>query len=136
MNSASAVDNPGVIATLSAKAAESRKVNAKFDRALKQIKPEIKAKPVKLKRKPGRPKAGRAVFAQAHIDALPQFGSVSQVSRALQIKHTSLQQWTTHGKNPLTFVNQSGHKLFRKDVLVAWLEATRRYNIQEEKPEK
>lgn len=108
-------------------------MNAKFDRALKKIKKEPREKPVKLQRKPGRPKAGRAVFAQAHIDALPLYGSVSEVSRALQIKHTSLQQWCTHGNNPLKFVPQGGHKLFRKDVLIAWLKATRRFEVEEGK---
>ncbi len=133
MPNVSAVDKPGVLATLSANAATNGRVNAKFDRALKKIKKEPKVKTVKLERKQGRPKAGRAVFTQAQIDALPEYGSVSEVSRALAIKHTSLQQWCDRGKNRLTFVHQGKHKLFRKDVLIAWLTATRRFNVKEEK---
>lgn len=111
--------------------ARDKNLNAKFDRAIKRIKksPRLKDK-VKLERRQGRPKAGRAIFTQAHVDALPDYSTVLDVSRALQVKHTSIQQWCVHGDNPLRYGMVAGHKVFRKDVLITWLEATGRYNVE------
>lgn len=111
------------------------KLNGEFDKLMKYT----AAPPLPIvhfeeskKRGKGRPKAGRIIFQQRRIDSLPTFGNVSEVARALGIKHTTLQQWCSLDKHPLPFAVRDGHKIFRKDVLVEWLAATRRFTIKPE----
>ena len=80
----------------------------------------------------GRPYGGRAVFRQQRIDALPEVGLASDVANALGIKRASVQQWWERKVNPLPFANQNGLRLFRRDVVIAWLIATRRYKPKPE----
>ncbi len=79
------------------------------------------------RRKRGRPKDGRLVFGKKTIDSLPHCGHLSEVARRLGIKHTTLQQWCVLDIHPLPYVKRGGHKFFRKDVLVTWLTATKRF---------
>ena len=107
-----------------------------LDRASKQIVSEIRALSPKYgaKRRPhGRPHGGRAIFKQQRIDALPIVGGPSTIADALGIARASLHQWCKRKKNPLPFVTEKdGSKLFRKDVIVKWLIATRRYRLKAE----
>ncbi len=102
-------------------------LNAKFDKLLKSasLPKEKKQKPLK-KRSQGRPKGGRSIFTQEMIASLTEFSHLSEVARRLNIKHTTLQQWCALEEHPLPFVIKGDHKLFRKDVLVKWLKATKR----------
>lgn len=107
-------------------------LNADFDQLLKQAAaPKIKKERVE-KRQRGRPKAGRIVFQQSRIDKLPKFGHLSAFARLLNIKHTTLQQWCALKNHPLPCVERDGHKIFRKDVLVKWLVATKRFSLKPE----
>lgn len=109
------------------------KLNAKFDSISKLAAAPKKKRVMRLeKRRRGRPKAGRIVFHQVRIDTLPKIAHLSEVARKLGIKHTTLQQWCSLKTHPLPFVDDGGHKLFRKDILVKWLIATKRFT---KKPE-
>ncbi len=108
---------------------DDKSVNKKFDALLKKATaPRVKDKNPK-KRRRGRPDHGRIVFRQKCIDALPNIAHLSEVARCLGIKHGSLQQWIKED-HPLPFLEENGRKLFRKDVLVAWLKATKRLKEQ------
>lgn len=111
------------------------KLNGEFDKLMKYTAapalPPVRNEESKKRRK-GRPKAGRIIFQQRRIDSLPTFGNVSEVARALGIKHTTLQQWCGLDKHPLPFAVRDGHKIFRKDVLIEWLVATRRFTMKPE----
>lgn len=126
----------GVLQELSDSAKADKRLNNQFDRALEKIPKSRLAKLGVSKRKRGRPKAGRIVFTKAQIDLLPEYGSIADVSQALQIRYTSLQQWIACGPAPLKFVERHGHKLFRRDVVIKWLIATRRFRALDRKEAK
>ncbi len=110
---------------------KDKDLNSAFDEIiktkLKDAKPSKKQRLKPNNRGRGRPSGGGVVFEQARIDALPEIGHISDLARALDVKHTSLQQWCEKRINPLPFVVKAGFKLFRKDVVVKWLVATKRF---------
>ena len=107
--------------------AKNRQLNAEFDKALKRINKPVVVKP---KRARGRPRVGRVVFTQKQVNQLPEYAKLASVSRALSVRYTSIQQWCVCGKKPLPFIEQDGHKWFRKDVLISWLKATKRFKVK------
>lgn len=108
-------------------------LNAQFDASLGAADATVREHVIRSeKRRRGRPMAGRIVFQQIRIDGLPKIGHLSEVARKLGIKHTTLQQWCSLDIHPLPFVDKDGHKLFRKDILVRWLVATKRFVLRPE----
>lgn len=109
-------------------------IERKFDEIAKMSKDEQPSRTLRFKKRHrGRPRHGRVVFQQVRIDSLPRLGHLSEVARTLGIKHTTLQQWCELEKDPLPFVEEeSGKKVFRKDVLVKWLIKTKRYSLKPE----
>ena len=84
-------------------------------------------------RKHGRPKRGRAVFTLAQIESLPESGRQSDVARALGIRLASVQQWCELKKNPLPFEMENGRRILYRELVIQWLEATRRYRPRKKK---
>lgn len=108
-------------------------LNKEFDKLSKYASAPPSAKiPRAKKRRRGRPSSGRIILQQSRIDTLPQFGYPSEVARRLGIKHTTLQQWCSLDDHPLPFSKKDGRKVFRKDVLIEWLVATKRFTIKPE----
>ncbi len=94
--------------------------------------PKVKRVKPPEKRRCGRPKDGRVVIQQKRIDSLPEIGGICEISRTLNIRHATLQQWCALPVHPLPFVDREGRRLFRKDLLVKWLIATKRYKLKPE----
>ena len=98
-----------------------------LDKAAEGIKVE---RPIVQKtwRRQGRPSGGFTLFKRSQIDAIPEVGGPSEVADALHIARASLHQWCNRKKNPLPFATENGGaKLFRRDVVIKWLKATRHY---------
>lgn len=113
-------------------------LNHKFDdlkTGIRAASPDI---PKRCRRRHGRPAGGRVHFEQLRIDALPEYGRVSEYAKALGIRDASLLQWVELKQNPLPCVEDrnTGYKVFRKDIVVAWLESTGRYKAKPEYDEK
>jgi len=110
-------------------------INEQFDSLAKGVS-ERKRRPRPIRRPKGCPKDGRIVFHQGRIDDLPDMAYLSDVARSLGIKHSTLQQWCLSKKNPLPYaLDKRGDvvkKIFRKDVLVEWLIATKRFTLKPE----
>ena len=101
-----------------------------LDKAAKGIKVE-RAIVQKTWRRRGRPSGGFTEFPKSCIAALPEVGGPSEVADALHIARASLHQWCLRKKNPLPFITEKdGGKLFRKDIVIKWLKATRRYKTK------
>lgn len=102
-------------------------INKKFDALAKKTKPEKVKKAARTKkRRNGRPDSGRVTFSADCIAQLPKIGHLSEFARCLGIYHTTIQQWCAHPKTPLLCIQVGKRKMFRKDILVKWLRATKR----------
>lgn len=113
-------------------------LNENFDNLLKEAAaPKIKKPKPPVKRSQGRPKKiGHIILTQKSIDSLPEFIHLSSLARILNLKHTTVQQWCSLEKHHLPFTLERKlkngrlikRKLFRKDVVVKWLIATKRFD--------
>ena len=111
------------------------KINGKFDELKETIKHPVKSHVPKMpKRRHGRPAGGKLRLEQVRIDALPEYGRICEFARCLGIRDASLLQWVDLKKNPLPYVNdeETGNKIFRKDLVIQWLESTGRYKRKPE----
>ncbi len=118
---------------------KNNKINSTFDELKIQIKTPSKTRIPKMpKRRHGRPAGGKVHFEQMRIDAMPDYGRVSEFARCLGIRDASLLQWVDLKDNPLPYVNDenTGNKIFRKDIVISWLESTGRYKRKPEYAEK
>jgi hypothetical protein len=118
---------------------KNSKINNTFDELKTQIKIPSKTRiPKMVKRRHGRPSGGKVHFEQIRIDALPEYGRVSEFARCLGIRDASLLQWVDLKDNPLPYVNDenTGNKIFRKDIVISWLESTGRYRRKPEYADK
>lgn len=109
--------------------AESRFLN-KAKREMPPPQPEAPAAP---KRGRGRPSGGKATFSQERIKLLPEVGTASEVAAALGVQRMSVRQWCKRKSNPLPSVVHEGKNLFRRDVVIRWLESTCRYTKRKAK---
>lgn len=109
-------------------------LNSDFDNLLEDAAaPKVKKERPAVKRSPGRPKrTGHVILQQYRIDNLPEFVHLSGMARILNLKHSTIQQWCALKKHPLPFVVRDERKMFRKDVLVKWLIATKRFSARPE----
>ncbi len=104
--------------------ATNKKFNALLDAEIETNPPP---RPARKQRGHGRPHGGKVKFPKSKIDALPSIACMAHISKILGVRRASMQQWCDLEDNPLKFVTQSGHRLFRKDILVKWLIKTGRY---------
>ncbi len=123
MSAESAVESKAIIQ-------RDKALHREFDTIVRKSKPKKIRVKLKAQRPRGRPKTGRVVFDEKIIALLPELAHLSEVARVLDVKHTSLQQWCDQKLNPLPCVPRDGHRWFRRDVLVKWLIATKRYHIK------
>ncbi len=110
------------------------KLNAQFDRMVVNnlVQEEKGSRLQNRKRRHGRPDGGKITFDMARIEALPLIGNSAKIARTLGVKLASVQQWCALKENPLPSITKEGHKLLRKDILVAWLIKTGRYKARKE----
>lgn len=124
-------------ATRRSKAAEQRKqlgadkgLKAQFDKISKGMTngaPKRVRAPQDPKRKHGRPKGGCVTFDKKRIETIPEVGCMSDVAAALGLKLPSVQQWVELPNDPLPTVMKDGRRILRRDVILKWLVATKRY---------
>ena len=96
-----------------------------------------KSKPDEMRasqRKQGRPHGGHVRVTQKRVDALDEITYEAKVARTLGIGRGTLAQWISSDKtkHPLPYVEEGGHKLFRKDAVLKWLRDTGRWIEREE----
>lgn len=77
-------------------------------------------------RRRGRPARGRIVFREERIDDLPSECTVSDVCKHLGVRPATVYGWIDKGGLRVTRLNPSGALLIDKDILVSWLDRTKR----------
>lgn len=109
---------------------DDKALNRQLDRVSESLELNVPRQVKSLKapkRKVGRPRNGRVVFDQVRIDQIPDIGYCSDVAKALGVKRISVQKWCDLKRDALPMVEDNGHYVLRRDVVIKWLIKTRRF---------
>jgi hypothetical protein len=77
------------------------------------------------RRRKGRPRHGHLTFKREKLDCLPTYVSIRGLSRVLNVKQATIQQWFGHGLPRTRGADRKLGSIFTQD-LIAFLESTGR----------